>query len=178
MTKTYKAIVYTEFGEASVLREAEREIAEPGPGEVRVRVVVSGVNPTDWKTRTGATAMAPIPGDGQVPNQDGAGVIDAVGAGVHGLAVGDRVWLVMAAYQRPGSGTAQEFTVVPADRAVPLPDGTSFAAGASLGVPAMTAHRALTVQEGAPARLAPGALAGHNVLVAGGAGAVGNAAIQ
>ncbi|WP_433214990.1 NADPH:quinone reductase [Dactylosporangium sp. CS-047395] len=175
---TNRAIVYTEFGAASVLRQTEREIGEPGPGEVRVRVVVSGVNPTDWKTRTGATAMAPVSGEGQVPNQDGAGIVDAVGAGVTGLAVGDRVWLVMAAYQRPGSGTAQEFTVVPAERAVPLPDAATFEAGASLGVPAMTAHRALTVHEGAPARLAPGALAGRNVLVAGGAGAVGNAAIQ
>ncbi|WP_433083552.1 NADPH:quinone reductase [Dactylosporangium sp. CA-052675] len=178
MTENYRAIVYTEFGAASVLNLTERELVEPGPGEVRVRVAVSGVNPTDWKTRTGATAMAPVSAEGQVPNQDGAGVIDAVGPEVTGFAVGDRVWLVMAAYQRPGSGTAQEFTVVPADRVVPLPDGVSFEAGASLGVPAMTAHRALTVHEGAPARLAPGALAGRNVLVAGGAGAVGNAAIQ
>ncbi|MFI5906742.1 zinc-binding dehydrogenase [Dactylosporangium sp. NPDC051541] len=178
MTAKNRAIVYSEFGAAGVLHEAERDIVEPGPGEVRVRVVVSGVNPTDWKTRTGATAMAPVAAEGQVPNQDGAGVVDAVGAGVTGLAVGDRVWLVMAAYQRPGSGTAQEYTVVPADRAIPLPDGVGFEAGASLGVPAMTAHRALTVHEGAPARLAPGALAGRNVLVAGGAGAVGNAAIQ
>nr|BFE63255.1 NADPH:quinone reductase [Dactylosporangium thailandense] len=178
MSENYRAIVYTEFGEASVLNVTERELVEPGPGEVRVRVAVSGVNPTDWKTRTGATAMAPVAAEGQVPNQDGAGVIDAVGPGVSGFAVGDRVWLVMAAYQRPGSGTAQEFTVVPADRVVPLPDAASFEAGASLGVPAMTAHRALTVHEGAPARLAPGALAGRNVLVAGGAGAVGNAAIQ
>ncbi|WP_426510200.1 NADPH:quinone reductase [Dactylosporangium sp. McL0621] len=178
MTKNYSAIMYTEFGAASVLEPAERELAEPGPGEVRVRVVMSGVNPTDWKTRSGATAMAPVAPEGQVPNQDGSGVVDAVGDGVTGLAVGDRVWLVMAAYQRPGSGTAQEYTVVPADRAVPLPDEASFEAGASLGVPAMTAHRALTVHEGAPARLAPGALAGRNVLVAGGAGAVGNAAIQ
>ncbi|MER7275106.1 NADPH:quinone reductase [Dactylosporangium sp. NPDC000244] len=178
MTENYRAIVYTEFGEASVLNVTERVLVEPGPGEVRVRVAVSGVNPTDWKTRTGATAMAPVAAEGQVPNQDGAGVIDAVGPGVSGFAVGDRVWLVMAAYQRPGSGTAQEFTVVPVDRVVPLPDAASFEAGASLGVPAMTAHRALTVHEGAPARLAPGALAGRNVLVAGGAGAVGNAAIQ
>ncbi|GAA3269202.1 NADPH:quinone reductase [Dactylosporangium vinaceum] len=178
MTGKNRAIVYSEFGDAGVLREAERDIVEPGPGEVRVRVVVSGVNPTDWKTRTGATAMAPVADEGQVPNQDGAGVIDAVGPGVTGLRTGDRVWLIMAAYQRPASGTAQEYTVVPADRAVPLPDGVGFEAGASLGVPAMTAHRALTVHEGAPPRLAPGALAGLNVLVAGGAGAVGNAAIQ
>ncbi|MFG2041538.1 zinc-binding dehydrogenase [Dactylosporangium sp. NPDC048998] len=178
MSQTNRAIVHTEFGDASVLREVEREIVEPGPGEVRVRVVVSGVNPTDWKQRTGATATSDVPAEGAVPNQDGSGVVDAVGAGVTGLAAGDRVWLMLAAYQRPGSGTAQRYTVVPADRVTPLPDGAGFEAGASVGVPALTAHRALTVHDGAPAQLAPGALAGVNVLVAGGAGAVGNAAIQ
>ncbi|WP_432841311.1 NADPH:quinone reductase [Dactylosporangium sp. CA-092794] len=178
MSEANRAIVYTQFGDASVLREVERDIVEPGPGEVRVRVAVSGVNPTDWKQRTGATATSDVPADGAVPNQDGAGVVDAVGAGVGGLAVGDRVWVMLAAYQRPGSGTAQRYTVVPAERVVALPDGVGFEAGASLGVPALTAHRALTVHEGAPVRLAPGALDGVNVLVAGGAGAVGNAAIQ
>ncbi|GAA2345478.1 NADPH:quinone reductase [Dactylosporangium salmoneum] len=178
MTRANRAIVHTEFGDASVLRELTREVTDPGPGEVRVRVAVSGVNPTDWKQRTGATATSDVPAGGAVPNQDGAGVVDAVGPGVRGLAEGDRVWLMLAAYQRPGSGTAQQYTVVPAERAVPLPDGVGFAAGACLGVPALTAHRALTVHDGAPARLAPGALAGVNVLVAGGAGAVGNAAIQ
>ncbi|GAA4255324.1 NADPH:quinone reductase [Dactylosporangium darangshiense] len=178
MTQTYRAIVHNEFGAAAVLRETERTLTEPGPGEVRVRVVVSGVNPTDWKSRTGATATSDIPADGAVPNQDGAGVVDAVGPGVTGLAAGDRVWLLLSAYQRPGSGTAQEYTVVPAERAARLPDGVGFEAGACLGVPALTAHRALTVHDGAPRRLAPGALKGLNVLVAGGAGAVGNAAIQ
>ncbi|MGI5247371.1 NADPH:quinone reductase [Dactylosporangium sp. CA-139066] len=175
---TYRAIVYDKFGGAAVLRQVERELTDPGPGEVRVRVVVSGVNPTDWKTRSGATATSDIPAGGAVPNQDGAGVIDAVGPGVAGFAPGDRVWLLLSAYQRPGSGTAQEYTVVPAERAARLPDGVGFAAGACVGVPALTAHRALTVHEGAPDRLAPGALDGVNVLVAGGAGAVGNAAIQ
>ncbi|WP_238009550.1 zinc-binding dehydrogenase [Dactylosporangium sp. AC04546] len=178
MSQANTAIVYTEFGDSSVLREVDRVVAEPGPGEIRVRMVVSGVNPTDWKQRTGATATSDIPAEGAVPNQDGSGIVDAVGAGVSGFAPGDRVWLMLAAYQRPGSGTAQQYTVVPADRVVPLPDGVGFEAGASVGVPAMTAHRALTVHDGAPARLAPGALDGVNVLVAGGAGAVGNAAIQ
>jgi NADPH2:quinone reductase len=111
------------------------------------------------------------------PNQDGAGVIDAVGEGVSDLAVGDRVWIYFAGHQRP-TGTAQEYTNLPAERVVRLPEGVSFDIGASLGVPAMTAHRALTVAEGGPRRLQPGALEGKVMLVAGGAGAVGHAAIQ
>ena len=170
-----RAVVYSEPGPSSVLRLEERDIPEPGPGEVRVRIAVSGVNPTDWKNRTGGGRSRPA-GE-TVPNQDGAGTIDAVGAGVDRLTVGDRVWLYLAQHERP-TGTAQEFTVVPAARVVPLPDGIDFALGASLGVPAMTAHRALTVHEFGPARLTPGALAGRTVLVAGGAGAVGHAAIQ
>ncbi|WP_432483608.1 NADPH:quinone reductase [Kineococcus esterisolvens] len=170
-----KAIVYSESGGTDVLRLVEREVAEPGPGEVRVRVAVSGVNPTDWKSRSGATAPAPT---GEVvPNQDGAGTVDAVGEGVSGLAPGDGVWVYMAAQGRP-TGTAQELTVLPAERVLPLPDGVPFDVGAALGVPAVTAHRALTVAEDGPRRLAPGALSGRTVLVAGGAGAVGHAAIQ
>jgi NADPH:quinone reductase len=92
-----------------------------------------------------------------------AGVIDAVGEGVGRSRVGERVWLYMAATGRP-TGTAAEFTVVPADRAVPLPDEASFEVGASLGVPALTAHRALTVTEDGPRRLRPGALDGAVVL--------------
>lgn len=172
-----RSVVYTKPGASSVLDLVERDVPEPGPGEVRVRVVVSGVNPTDWKARQGGTYGDGLPFPEITPNQDGAGVVDAVGEGVTGLRVGDRVWLFMAAASRP-TGTAQEYTVVPATRAVALPDGTSFDIGASLGVPAMTAHRALTVHEDGPARLAPGSLDGKTVLVAGGAGAVGHAAIQ
>ncbi|HEX5907935.1 MAG TPA: NADPH:quinone reductase [Propionibacteriaceae bacterium] len=152
-------------------------MTEPGPGEVRVRIVVSGVNPTDWKFRLGSGAAAAPPFPEVTPNQDGAGVVDAVGEGVEKLAVGDRVWVYLAGHQRP-TGTAQEYTILPADRVVRLPAGTSFDIGASLGVPAMTAHRALTVSEDGPERLHPGALASKVVLVAGGAGAVGHAAIQ
>lgn len=169
-----RAIVYTQPGDASVLQLTERQIPQPAPGEVRVRVVVSGVNPTDWKSRRNGSG----PADAFVPNQDGAGVVDAVGDGVADLAVGDRVWLAISAWQRPTSGTAQEYTVLPADRVYRLPDEADFDLGASLGVPALTAHRALTVAEDGPTRLAPGALAGRTVLVAGGAGAVGHAAIQ
>jgi NADPH:quinone reductase len=92
--------------------------------------------------------------------------------------LGSRVWIWEAAHERPGGGTAQEYTVVPARHVVPLPDSASFDLGASLGVPFLTAHRCLTVTEDGPSRLGPGALTGRTVLVAGGAGAVGNAAIQ
>ncbi|WP_291054319.1 NADPH:quinone reductase [Herbiconiux sp.] len=171
-----RSIVYSETGPSDVLRLEERAVPEPAAGEVRVRVAVSAVNPTDWKNRSGGGVSV----DGQAeitPNQDGAGVVDAVGSGVTAFAPGDRVWLFLSAYQRP-TGTAQEYTVVPAERAVKLPDAASFDQGASMGVPAMTAHRALTVHEGGPARLARGTLTGRTVLVAGGAGAVGHAAIQ
>ncbi len=172
-----RAIVYAQSGDSSVFELVERELPEPGPGEVRVKVVVSGVNPTDWKARAGAGPGRPTPFPEVVPDQDGSGVVDAIGPGVTGLEVGDRVWVFLAAHERP-TGTAQEFTVLPADRVVQLPDAASFDIGASLGVPAMTAHRALTVADGGPARLGPGTLDGRTVLVAGGAGAVGHAAVQ
>ena len=154
----------------------ERPLEEPAEGEVRIRVVVSGVNPTDWKSRSGAFGSAA--GEPTVPNHDGAGIVDAVGSGVAGIHAGDRVWVTLAADGRPASGTAQEYTVVPAERVFPLPDGADFELGASIGIPGATAHRALTVAEDGPARLQPGALRDRTVLVAGGAGAVGNAAIQ
>jgi NADPH2:quinone reductase len=167
-----RAVVFTEPGPSSVLTLVDRDVPEPGPGEVRVRLVRSGVNPTDWKRR-----QNPLEHDEITPGQDGAGVVDAVGDGVEGLAVGDRVWLVLAQRER-AHGTAAELTVQDASHVVPLPDGASFDLGASLGVPAVTAHRALTSGEFGPSRLGPGALEGLTVLVAGGAGAVGNAAIQ
>jgi len=170
-----KAITYSQTGDSSVLSLVERPLPEPGPGEVRVRIVVSGVNPTDWKAR--AAVGRPLAHDEVTPNQDGAGIVDAVGDGVSSPAIGDRVWVYLAQHQRP-TGTAAEYAVVPAERAVVLAEEASFALGASLGVPAMTAHRALTVHEFGPARLAPGALDGRTVLVQGGAGAVGHAAIQ
>jgi NADPH:quinone reductase len=146
-----------------------------GQGEVRVRVIVSGVNPTDVDARAGRSLDDT--GWPKVPNQDGAGYVDAVGEDVAGLAVGDRVWIWEAAWMR-SDGTAQEYVVLPHRQVVRLPDGVSFDVGAALGIPALTAHRALTCAAGGPARLAPGALAGKVVFVAGGAGAVGNAAIQ
>ena len=171
-----RAVIYSSTGDASVLRVTERSLEEPAEGEVRIGVAVSGVNPTDWKTRSGAfggSADEPT-----VPNHDGAGIVDAVGPGVAGFAAGDRVWVTLAGDGRPAGGTAQEFTVVPAKRVFPLPDGADFELGASIGIPGATAHRALTVAEDGPSRLRPGALRDRAVLVAGGAGAVGNAAIQ
>ncbi len=167
-----RAVVYREAGSSSVLKTVERDAPTPGPGEVRVRLVRAGVNPTDWKFRASMSS-----GYAEVtPGQDGAGVVDAVGSGVAGIAVGDRVWLILAQHGR-AYGTAAELTVQPVERVIPLPPQADFDLGASLGVPAVTAHRALTSGEGAT-RLGPGALAGQTVLVAGGAGAVGNAAIQ
>jgi NADPH2:quinone reductase len=170
-----RAIIYRDKGGLDVLQLVDRALPAPGPGEVRVRVAVSGVNPTDWKSRSNTDTAMPFPE--VTPNLDGAGTIDAVGEGVDRRRVGERVWLFMAAAERP-TGTAAEFTVVPAELAVPLPDGADFDLGASLGVPALTAHRALTVAEDGPRRLRPGALDGKVVLAAGGAGAVGHAVIQ
>ena len=172
-----KAIVYTRTGGPEVLELVDRPVPEPEPGEVRVRVTVSGVNPTDWKSRQGDGSGAPPAAGWQVPHHDGAGVVDAVGTGVDPVLVGERVWLWEAAYRRPW-GTAAEYTTVPARQTVLLPAGASDALGASLGIPFLTAHRCLTVGETMPDRLDPGALTGRTVLVHGGAGAVGNAAIQ
>jgi NADPH2:quinone reductase len=167
-----RAIVYDRAGDAGVLRLEERAVPEPGRGEVRVRIAVSGVNPTDWKSRS--NTEPPVP---QVPNQDGAGTVDALGAGVDGLAVGDRVWVYDSAYKRP-DGTAQQFVVLPVRNVVPLPDEASFDLGASLGIPALTAHLALRAGDPEAGPLAPGALRDRVILVAGGAGAVGHAAIE
>jgi NADPH:quinone reductase len=168
-----RAISYTRNGDPDVLELTDRALPEPGPGEVRVRLALSGVNPTDWKRRRTAE---PGP-EGQVPHQDGAGTVEAVGQGVDPVLVGERVWIWLAAWQRPG-GTAAEHTVVPARHVVLLGAEPSFELGAALGIPFLTAHRCLTVAESLPGRLGPGALTEHTVLVQGGAGAVGNAAIQ
>jgi NADPH2:quinone reductase len=171
-----RAITYTRNGDPDVLTLVDRPLADPGPGEVRVRIHRSGVNPTDWKSRQGSTSGSSVDPP-QVPNQDGSGVVEAVGPGVEEALVGLRVWIWEAAYQRP-EGTAQEYALVPRRNVAFLPDVGSFDLGASLGVPFLTAHRALTVTEGGPVRLGPGTLQGRTVLVSGGAGAVGNAAIQ
>ena len=163
-----RAAIYDRFGVAEeVLRVVDLEMPEPGPGEVRVAVKVSGVNPTDWKLRVpaaGRNMAFPF----QVPNQDGAGVIDKVGPGVDPGRVGERVWLHFTAHQRQ-FGAAEQFVCVPERLAAQLPDGASFELGASLGIPALTAHYALFCH---------GPLTDKAVLVPGGAGAVGHFAIE
>lgn len=159
----------TEGPEVGVIRVETVPRPDPAPGEVLVEVAVSGVNPTDWKARGsgGFASAAAMPW--VIPNQDGAGTIVACGEGVAPERNGERVWLWQAQWLRP-AGTAAEYVTVPADHAVPLPDSASFDLGAGLGIPAMTAHRCL---------FGPGPLeAGDSVLVQGGAGAVGHAAIQ
>lgn len=160
------AAIYRSTGSSDVLSVEEVETPQPGPGEVLVRLTVAGVNPTDYKSRAGSTADLPF--DFQVPGQDGAGVVEAVGEGVDAALRGQRVWVYFAAWQRQW-GTAAQYTVLPAEQAVPLPDGASDELGASLGIPALTAHHCL---------LADGPISGRTVLVAGGAGAVGHAAIE
>ncbi|BBK33232.1 NADPH2:quinone reductase [Stella humosa] len=150
---------------AEVLRLGDIERPEPGAGEVRVRLAASGVNPSDVKTRAGSRKMAY---SRVVPHSDGAGTIDAVGAGVDRARVGERVWLWNGQWRRQ-FGTAAEFIALPAEMAVPLPDGTSFEAGACLGIPALTAWHAVMID---------GPVAGQTILVSGGAGAVSHYAIQ
>jgi NADPH:quinone reductase len=152
---------------AAVLQFGEMPPPEPGPGQVRVRVAVTAVNPSDTKGRSGWRGR-PMAYPRIIPHQDGSGTIDKLGPGVTGRRVGERVWIYMA--QRGSAfGTAAEFTVVSQERAVPLPEGTSFEEGACLGIPAMTAHRAL---------YSDGDIAGKAILVQGGAGAVGFYAVQ
>lgn len=137
----------------------------PGPGEVRVRIAASGVNPSDWKTRAGSRPMS---GPKVIPHSDGAGVIDQVGPGVPDSRLGERVWIWNAQWKR-AFGTAAQYVALSSEQAVVLSPETSFEEGACLGIPALTAYRAVTVD---------GPVAGQTVLVTGGAGAVGHYAIQ
>ena len=160
--------LYTRTGPAAdVLQLCERPVPEPGPGEVRVRLAYSGVNPSDVKTRAGTSSRAFSYAE-VVPHSDGAGTIDAVGAGVPAARVGERVWVYNAQWER-AHGTAAECLVLPAAQAVVLPDSASFEVGASIGIPLMTAFHAVACA---------GSLLGRRVLVTGGAGAVGAYALQ
>ncbi|MGW1159796.1 NADPH:quinone reductase [Streptomyces sp. NPDC002513] len=172
-----KAIVYSSVGGCDVLQFVEREVPEPGPGEVRVRVLISGVNPTDWKSRQFGHVNGALMFPEVIPHHDGSGVIDSVGPGVDRSRTGERVWIWEAGWRR-AHGTAAEYVVLPAHQAVPLAEDASFEVGASLGLRTMAAHRCLMSVRRGPDRLGPGALDGCTVLVAGGAGGVGQAAIQ
>ncbi|MFP5407376.1 MAG: NADPH:quinone reductase, partial [Gammaproteobacteria bacterium] len=163
-----KAAWYESKGPArEVLRVGERPDPEPGRGEVRVRIRVSAVNPSDTKSR-GGLRIKDMPFPVVIPHQDGAGEIDAVGEGVDPVRIGERVWVYEANLGRP-FGTAAQYTCVPSQQAVPLPEEVSFEIGACMGIPVMTAHRCV---------LADGPVAGRTVLVQGGAGAVGFYAVQ
>ncbi|MBT99605.1 MAG: alcohol dehydrogenase [Dehalococcoidia bacterium] len=161
-----KAVWYEQNGDADILQYGDMPDPQPGEGEVRVKVATSGVNPSDWKRRQGLTNLIGFPR--VIPNQDGAGVIDAVGLGVPESRIGERVWVFESQFRRP-FGTGAEYTTVPSGHAVLLPNQTDFTMGAGLGVPAMTAHRCV---------FSDGPVTGKTVLVPGGAGAVGHYALQ
>lgn len=165
---TMLAALYRGTGPAAdVLEVVEIPRPEPGPGEVRVRMAVSGVNPTDFKNRAGIMTW-PIDGF-QVPHHDGAGTIDAVGEGVDPARVGEQVWMTMSAHGNRW-GTAAQWCVVPSWKARRLPGGDdALLLGATLGVPAVTAAHSL---------IHDGSVRGMDVLVHGGAGAVGRCAIE
>ena len=162
-----KAAWYERQGTArDVLVVADMPDVSPGAGEVRIRISASGINPGDLKKREDAFGLG-MAYPRVIPHSDGAGVIDAVGEGVAPERIGERVWCYGAQSYR-AFGTAAEFAVVPALQAIPLPEGVGFDAGACLGIPGITAHRAVH---------AGGAVSGQIVLVQGGAGAVGSFAI-
>jgi NADPH2:quinone reductase len=163
-----RAAYYERTGPArEVLKSGTLPTPEPVAGEVRVKLATSGVNPSDVKSRAGLRSKT-LAFPCIVPHSDGAGVIDAVGDGVPSTRVGERVWTWNAAWQR-AFGTAAEYVTLPAEQAVRLPANVPFDAGACLGIPALTALHAVRMD---------GGVAGKNVLVAGGAGAVGHYAIQ
>lgn len=164
-----RAAIYERRGPArDVLKIADRPLPEPGPGEVRVKVAVSALNPTDIKARSLWLGQSAMPHAVVIPHRDGAGVIDKVGAGVDSSRVGERVWCNVRDRARP-FGTAAEYVTLPAQQAWRLPEGTSFAEGACVAIPALTAHCALFRDEGVKDK---------TVLVHGGAGAVGFYAVQ
>jgi len=162
-----RAAYYEQNGSArEVLRVAEVETPQAGPGEVRVKLSHSGVNPSDVKSRQGATRKIAWPR--LIPHSDGAGVIDQLGDGIAKSRLGERVWVWNGQWKR-ASGTAAEYIVLPAAQAVKLPDKVSLEAGACLGIPAMTAIHAVALAA---------ADKGSTLLIAGGAGSVSQYAIQ
>jgi NADPH:quinone reductase len=157
---------YEKHGAArAVLQVGEQPDPQPGKGEVRVRLRASGVNPSDIKARGGSRPVIP---PRVIPNSDGAGEIDRVGAGVPKSRLRQRVWVYNGQWQRP-FGTSAQYICLPSAQAISLPRKVSFAQGACLGIPVMTAHRCL---------FADGPIKGMTVLVAGGAGVVGHYTVQ
>ena len=165
-----KAISYTAFGAAAdVLQLVDVPTPQPQTGEVLVKLATSGVNPSDIRARAGGRpGVTKPPFPTIIPHSDGAGVIAAVGKGVDAARVGERVWIWNGQWQR-AFGTAAEYIALPSEQAAQLPDNVSFAQGAVLGIPALTAVH--TVLDAGP-------VAGKTVLVSGGGGTVGYLAIQ
>jgi len=162
-----QAVYYERNGTArEVLTVGEVQTPRPGPGEVRVKLAASGVNPSDVKSRQGTTRKIAFPR--VVPHSDGAGVIDEVGDGVPKSRIGERVWIWNGQWKR-AFGTAAEFIALPAAQAAKLPDRVGFEAGACLGIPAMTAIHAVKLAD---------IVEPATVLVSGGAGAVSQYVIQ
>lgn len=163
-----RAAYFEEFGPArDVLQLGEVDTPSPADGEVLVRLSTSGINPSDVKKRAGSFPDL-LDGGLVIPNSDGAGVIQAVGKGIDPNRVGERVWIYQAQFARR-FGTAAEYVAIGSERAAVLPGNTSFEVGASLGIPAMTAHRCV---------FADGDVSDQSILVTGGAGRVGYYAIQ
>ena len=165
-----KAISYTAFGAAAdVLQLVDVPTPQPQAGEVLVKLATSGVNPSDIRARAGGRpGVTKPPFPTIIPHSDGAGVIAAVGEGVDAARVGERVWIWNGQWQR-AFGTAAEYIALPFEQAAPLPDNVSFAQGAVLGIPALTAVHTV---------LGAGPVAGKTILVSGGGGTVGYLAIQ
>lgn len=165
-----RAAWYERLGPArEVLQVGEQPTVTAGPGEVRVKLHASGINPSDVKRRSGYGRYTKPDGPIVIPNSDGAGVVDQIGAGIGEEWIGQRIWLFNG--QRLGRtlGTAAEYIALDARLVTPLPESVSFAAGACLGIPCMTAHYGV---------FSDGPVRGKTVLVTGGAGAVGHYAIQ
>jgi NADPH2:quinone reductase len=163
-----KAVWYERTGTAAeVLSFGDMPTPVAGPGEVRVRLEASGVNPADVGRRAGSYRAMEFPR--VIPNSDGAGIVDQVGDGVTRFHIGERVWLFNGQRNGRALGTAAEYISLAEQLVTPLPDNVSFAAGATLGIPCMTAWCCL---------FSDGPVAGQTVLVTGGAGAVGHYAVQ
>jgi NADPH:quinone reductase len=168
MTGTMRSFAYHAFGTAGdVLRAERRPIPEPARGEVVVRIRASGLNPHDTKRRSGWLG-GEVPAGGIVPHSDGAGEVVSVGHDVRDRAPGQRV-LVFGAGHGRHDGTAAEFCLVPAESTILIPETCDFEHAAALGVPAITAAYAV---------LSGGPVADRWVLVHGGLGAVGRAAVE
>ena len=162
-----RAAWHTKFGTAEeVLEVGILDVPVPKSGEVLIRVYASGINPLDVKKRAGLRGSLKV--ERAIPHYDGAGIIEAVGEGVDSQRIGQRVWLFEGQYNR-WLGTSAEYTCIPESRAVLLPESVSFSEGACLGIPALTAHRAVC---------ADGSVKDKTILVTGAAGAVGGYAVQ